>query len=105
MVEVVLIGNDLSRGQRQVPRDHDHGIEGGQALAEVTLTLMGCPGPWDVMGLRAHAKLRVWTSGRWSHPRKRLETGARIVVSQQRRVLQVVSRLLISLKGYNGSNI
>ena len=51
MVEVVLIGNDLSRGQRQIPRDHDHGIEGAQALAEVTLTLMGCPGPWDVVGL------------------------------------------------------
>ena len=35
MVEVVVIGYDLGGGQRQVPGDHDHGVEGGQALAEV----------------------------------------------------------------------
>ena len=33
MVEVVFIRNYLSRGQGQVPGDHDHGVEEGQALA------------------------------------------------------------------------
>ena len=53
MIEVIIVGDDLGGSQRQVPGDHDHGVEGGQTLVQVrTCTLtQGCPGPWDLVGL------------------------------------------------------
>ena len=53
MVEVVFIRYDLGGCQRQVPSDHDQGVEAGQALAEVgagTFAL-GFPRIWGLTAL------------------------------------------------------